>query len=481
MEFKDIAEFIITVICSTSFATVLNVIFTNRKNKYDKTVENVTNQRGPWRDKIKNISTALKKYKYSDEKKEELEDLLHQLELNINSLGYLSRHLYEKDGHIWNEIEAIKAAKNEQEFQRKKEVLLMELDFLLKEDWEKSKREIYGKVFNAWNMVCVLLIAIVHAIIYFMVCGEDDILRYIFESLFLAGYSFFIPSMMLATTFEKKKHRREKSVKKILYTKKKEKTWKIRDSISSILIILLFCFLLYIIELASLQSNLIYNSDSEIVFEEPKGVLEKNLYEKFDQKKLLNDSSEELESYNEKLPKKYLELSMKELGIWYGGYSVFYFLMTLCYTVHLIDKQRDNIRYSDNVRKLQIKENNFYINEINELVDKLCKIRKEKSKKVNQFTEHELILRILYIKLDELVMYIEETDYSRKQTIESYADIQREICYEEVKKDIQEFLKYFGKKGKKLIQKNKKKETVIVTDELVEKLKALKLSRLIKY
>ena len=90
-------------------------------------------------------------------------------------------------------------------------------------------------------------------------------------------------------------------------------------------------------------------------------------------------------------------------------------------------------------------------------------------------------MRILYIKLDELVMYIEETDYSRKQTIESYVDIQREICYEEVKKDIQEFLKYFGKKGKKLIQKNKKKETVLVTDELIKKLKELKLSRLLKY
>jgi len=480
MDINNIVEFLITVLCSTSFATILNLVFTNRKNKYDKTVENVTNQRAPWRDKIKNISTELKKYRFSDEKKEELEGLLHQLELNINSLGYLSRHLYEKDGHIWNEIEAIKMSKNEQEFQRKKEVLLMELDFLLKEDWEKSKSEIYGKVFNAWNIVCVLFIAIGHAFLYFIVCGETEILRYILESLFLAGYSFFIPSTLLAATFEKRKHRREKSVKKILYTKKKEKTWKLRDSVSSILLIFVFWFFIYVIELSSLQSNLVYNFENEITLEEPKGVLEKKLYEEIEQEKLLcNPSEEDLNSYNEKIQKTYLELSMKGLGAWYGVYSFIYFLMTLRYTGYLIDKQRGSIRYSENVRKLQIQKNKFYIDEINELIDKLCKTRKEKTKKVNQFTECELILRILYIKLDELVMYIEETDYSRKQTMESYVDIQREICYEEVKRDIQKFLQYFGKNGKKLIQK--KKKTVVVTDELVEKLMGLKLSRLLKY
>lgn len=97
--------------------------------------------------------------------------------------------------------------------------------------------------------------------------------------------------------------------------------------------------------------------------------------------------------------------------------------------------------------------------------------------KKNCEDEYEMVLRILYIKLDELAKYLKESKYGRMQTIESYSDVERELRFEAVYKDISEFLKLFGRKGRKLVHNKRGKKEV--KKELTPILKKLNLNRLL--
>lgn len=83
----------------------------------------------------------------------------------------------------------------------------------------------------------------------------------------------------------------------------------------------------------------------------------------------------------------------------------------------------------------------------------------------------------LYIKLDELAKYLKASKYGRMQKIESYSDIERELRFEAVYKDISCFLKLFGRKGRKLVPKKRAKKDV--KKEFTPVLKKLNLDRLL--
>lgn len=61
------------------------------------------------------------------------------LEVNINSYGKVLEDDYEKDSHIWREIEELKRIDKKKEFNVHKELLIYYLSLMLKEDWERSK------------------------------------------------------------------------------------------------------------------------------------------------------------------------------------------------------------------------------------------------------------------------------------------------------------------------------------------------------
>lgn len=84
-----------------------------------------------------------------------------QLEVNINSYGKVLEDDYEKDSHIWREIEEIKKIKDEGEFYLHKELLIYYLSLMLKEDWERSKQEVKG---YSRTLIEVILIPIMNCI-----------------------------------------------------------------------------------------------------------------------------------------------------------------------------------------------------------------------------------------------------------------------------------------------------------------------------
>ena len=98
-------------------------------------------------------------------------------------------------------------------------------------------------------------------------------------------------------------------------------------------------------------------------------------------------------------------------------------------------------------------------------------------KRKNADDEYEMVLRILYIKLTELAKYLKESKYSRMQTIESYSDVERELRFEAVYKDVSDFLKLIGRKGKKLLHRRKANKEA--RKEFICFLKKLNLKRLL--
>lgn len=321
-----IIELVTIVLSSTVFASIVNMIYVNRKNKYDKLVENVTNQRSNWRSNIKEIASKLNKFEFEDKK--QLNEILHQLQMNINSNGYLQRHIYEKDGHIWNAIEYLKLAKNRKEFNRWKEVLLLEIDFLLKEDWERSKREIYGKVFNAWNVLGIIAIAIIHAILYITVSDEKDWTILVAEVVCLAGSSFFIPGELAISIFKKDKYHRDKTIRRLWKTRKFYKVWKVMKMFFCIFTMTLIYVFVYFVELARLQENTMYNENYEFVVTEPNSFLENKIYEEFeDRKQQLQKDGIENNNNNNTLSYEYLIISMRQLGVCYVLFVMIYILI----------------------------------------------------------------------------------------------------------------------------------------------------------
>ena len=69
-------------------------------------------------------------------------------------------------------------------------------------------------------------------------------------------------------------------------------------------------------------------------------------------------------------------------------------------------------------------------------------LSKQKEKKCKEI---ELLLRIIYIKLDEICGYLKESNYSRKQMLESLFDVEKEADLEQGYEDILKHLENSGK------------------------------------
>lgn len=472
---SEMSELIIAVLSSSVMGAIVAALFNNRRNKYDKAIENITSQRTGWREKIKGIAEQIQNEEYSVWNRKSLDSLLCQLEMNINSYGYLNRHITDKDGHIWSEIEALRLADNVNEYNKRKRILLLELDFLLKEDWERSKKEVKGKLFNTRNVLIVLFFIVLHGIFYFGVCGQENIPLLIFEGLMIGVYSFLIPSELIARDFNKVRYRREKNVKQLLRMRIKNTFWKVGDIFFCAVLIIVIYALVYTLMLAELSENITYNVQNEVVISEQNanGYLEKIIYEKYEKEKLDIVLTENVEENNSELSALYLKVATRELIATFWINVFLALLITFIYTVCLIIKELGDTQYKDSIRRVQLIEKNFYVHEIDELIQNIEQLGKRK----NSAVEYEMTLRILYIKLDELAKYLKESKYSRMQTIESYSDIERELRFEAVCKDVSDFLKLFGRKGSKLVQKrgaNKEDKK-----ELVSLLKKLNLKRLL--
>lgn len=109
----------------------------------------ITDERRKWREQIRKIAENLYGATYEDTLK-----ILVSLKVRINSLGNNGVHSsYVSDAHIWkviNEIESIQPT--ELDLKLKQKQLIEYISLLLKNDWERSKKEVRGNIYEAISL-----------------------------------------------------------------------------------------------------------------------------------------------------------------------------------------------------------------------------------------------------------------------------------------------------------------------------------------
>ena len=205
-------------------------------NRTNNSLNYITDERKRWRDKIREISEAIETCKFHGEDKENINVYLLQLENNINPYGRFQPSDYEHDGHIWEVIGKIERAENEEEFKKYQKELLSYLQLLLKEDWERSKKEVKGYSPIKSSIIFCMTLATLLAIYYFGVLKLKDI--YVFWEILTLALGG------IAVLFEYIQNRQNKNGIKIMGL-----------VVEEIILVLAFCMILY----EGISENIIQN------------------------------------------------------------------------------------------------------------------------------------------------------------------------------------------------------------------------------
>lgn len=141
-------EFIGIILSSTVIVAIIQFFQGNKGNH----LQYITMERTEWRKSMKEIIQDVNSSNLKN-----IQKPLAALKSNLNGYGYHALDQYpatEKldymaDEHIWLEIEKIEKAvkrKDKNAFECHKEKLIIGLIMLLKFDWERSKKEVYGGI-----------------------------------------------------------------------------------------------------------------------------------------------------------------------------------------------------------------------------------------------------------------------------------------------------------------------------------------------
>ena len=98
----------------------------------------ITQERKEWREDIRRIAEEIEQCPYRNRKK-----VLAKLKTRINAFGFCGDNKL-KDSHIWDQIKKIENCE-ESEYEENRETLILFLSLLLKDDWERAKKEVTGE------------------------------------------------------------------------------------------------------------------------------------------------------------------------------------------------------------------------------------------------------------------------------------------------------------------------------------------------
>lgn len=127
-----------TVFEVSAIASVIGTIISFIVFRKTIKLKYITKERKEWRCAIQEIVEKLENSVYDDRNK-----ILVLLKTRINAYGINSKSKL-TDSHIWENIHKIEQCKKE-DFPILKEELIEYLSLLLKYDWERSKKEVYGE------------------------------------------------------------------------------------------------------------------------------------------------------------------------------------------------------------------------------------------------------------------------------------------------------------------------------------------------
>lgn len=192
---------IISILSSTVIATIITSIISIFNNKKNNSLKYITSERKEWRNEIKSIASEISSSSYED-----IQIPLTKLKVQINAYGMDEKESYNHDSHIWELIEEFKQYESEESFKNKKELMISYLSLLLKFDWERTKDEVNGIIFNKIGCVCFIISISLLSFYYFAYWHYPLNINYFtVTSLFILFY-FILPKLcLLLDLFSRKK------------------------------------------------------------------------------------------------------------------------------------------------------------------------------------------------------------------------------------------------------------------------------------
>lgn len=135
-----------SAVVSAILSGIISYFITRRQG----TLQYITGERKEWRGEIRKIAANLNNASYKETLK-----LLAELKVRINAFGNEGvSFTYSSDAHIWeliNEIESEEFKKKSLKLKQKQ--LIEYLSLLLKNDWERSKKEVKGDFYNIVSLI----------------------------------------------------------------------------------------------------------------------------------------------------------------------------------------------------------------------------------------------------------------------------------------------------------------------------------------
>lgn len=160
-------ELLKIVLSSSLLVGIVSAVVSLFNNKKNNNLKYITEDRRRWREEIRNIVDELENTNYYNRNK-----ILQRLKVRINPYGKNDNKI-SHDSHIWDVIGEIENASCDKEFREKKEQLVLYLSFLLKYDWERTKKEVSGN-WKVLGLLVTFLIGLLFLIYkHFIECGYE--------------------------------------------------------------------------------------------------------------------------------------------------------------------------------------------------------------------------------------------------------------------------------------------------------------------
>ncbi|MBE5852717.1 MAG: hypothetical protein E7299_07190 [Lachnospiraceae bacterium] len=144
------------LLSSAVIAAIISGIVSYLTTRRQGTLQYITGERKEWRGEIKKIASNLNHASYKETLK-----LLTELKVRINAFGNEGiSFAYSDDAHIWeliNEIECEDFDKSNSKLnlklKQRQRQLIEYLSLLLKDDWERSKKEVKGDIYKITSLL----------------------------------------------------------------------------------------------------------------------------------------------------------------------------------------------------------------------------------------------------------------------------------------------------------------------------------------
>ena len=214
-------DIILAILGSSVLSSIITAVFGILQRKKQDTVNYIAEERKNWREKIRVIADNIKNSEFQGEGKKNISEYLLQLQMNINTYGKFDKTDYMHDGHIWEILDILQCVDNEENFEKNKNLLLIYISLMLKEDWERSKNEVKGYSRILCYVILHLSVSVLIGVYYFLILNLESICFFVGLVSFSIIFVFYIRVYFIDDIFLLANTKKSLAIKGIIKNQKK--------------------------------------------------------------------------------------------------------------------------------------------------------------------------------------------------------------------------------------------------------------------